>query len=224
MAHVGSVSGSATGGGGFGGVSIPPPSLPGYDHIQRFHDPRLGSVSAKILPGEFYVTEADELVTTLLGSCVAACIWDPLAGLGGMNHFMIPNVGTTGSVDSRQDNARYGLFAMEFLINSILKHGGQRQRLVAKLTGGGHVLRSGTAISIGSENVRFARDYLAAEAIELVSEHVEGDHARRVAFHPRTGRCRVQELASRSTEVVETERHYATSIEQTSDQGDIELF
>ncbi|MGH1488073.1 MAG: hypothetical protein ACRBK7_01560 [Acidimicrobiales bacterium] len=202
-------------------MSVPAPSLPDFDHIQRFFDPRLEAVSAKILPGEFYTTVADEMVTTLLGSCVAACIWDPVAKIGGMNHFLIPE-GGNGASDNKLDVARYGVFAMEFLINSILKNGGERERLVAKLTGGGHVLQSSTPI--GSSNVRFARRYLADEGIEVLSEHVEGEHARRVAFHPLSGRCLVQELASATTEVSKSERAYASSIERPADPGEIELF
>jgi chemotaxis protein CheD len=201
---------------------VPPPSLPDYEHIQRFHDARLGKVAANILPGEYYATIADELVTTTLGSCVAACVWDPAANIGGMNHFMIPNAGRASSTVDQRESARYGLFAMEFLINSILRNGGERHRLVAKLAGGGSVLQG--SAPIGAENVRFARNYLADENIELISEHVEGDYARRVAFHPTTGRCRVQELTKQTHSVVESEREYATSIERTSGPGDIELF
>jgi chemotaxis protein CheD len=202
-------------------LRVPPAPLKEYAHIKRFYDPRLGAVSAKILPGEYYVTNADEVITTLLGSCVTACIWDPEAGIGGMNHFMNPGAGSGAS-----GGARYGLFAMEFLINSILTHGGQRHRLVAKLTGGGKVVQG--SASIGSENVRFARTYLSDEGIELISEHVEGNNARRVAFHPLSGRCRIQELATWTaevSEVSESERKYATAAERPTDgPGDIELF
>ncbi|MCL4125641.1 UNVERIFIED_CONTAM: hypothetical protein GTU68_052075 [Idotea baltica] len=162
------------------------------------------------------------MVTTLLGSCVAACIWDPVAKIGGMNHFLIPEGGNGASAENRLDVARYGVFAMEFLINSILKNGGERDRLVAKLAGGGRVLQSSTPI--GASNVRFARKYLADESIEVLSEHVEGEQARRVAFHPLSGRCLVQELASATTEVSESERAYASSIERPADPGEIELF
>lgn len=194
-----------------------------FQDIQRFHDPRLGGISAKILPGQFYVTESPvEYVTTLLGSCVAACIWDPEAGLGGMNHFMIPNTGTAAAALSEPGHPKYGLFAMEFLINAVLTGGGRRDRLVAKVAGGGKVVEGDAAI--GAKNVRFARDYLAAENIELLGEHVEGDHARRVAFHPTTGRCRVQELPMRPADVEDSEYRHASRTERRQRTGGVELF
>lgn len=205
----------------FTGLRVPPTPLPEYAHIKRFFDPRLNSVSAKILPGEYYVTNADEVITTLLGSCVTACIWDPAAQIGGMNHFMNPDAGPSGG-SANAGEARYGLFAMEFLINSILNNGGERHRLQAKLTGGGRVVQGDTSVGVG--NVRFARKYLLDENIPVISEHVEGNNARRVAFHPLSGRCRIQELETWTKEVSESERKYATSIERTSGPGDIELF
>lgn len=214
----------ATGRSRFTGLQVPPAPLPGYDEIKRFFDPRLNAVTAKILPGQYYVSNGDEVITTLLGSCVSACIWDPEAGIGGMNHFMNPQSGSGAPIQGGPGAARYGLFAMEFLINSILTHGGQRHRLVAKLTGGGHVV-PGKTMRIGADNVRFARQYLSDEGIELKSEHVEGNNARRVAFHPTSGRCRIQELSTWTSEAAESEQQYATSIEATgSGPGDIELF
>lgn len=186
--------------------------------IRRFHDPRVGGMTAKILPGEFCVTTADEHITTLLGSCVAACIWDPEAGVGGMNHFMVPGT----SAHNTTNSARYGLFAMEFLINAILTRGAQRPRLVAKLAGGGNITR--TNHSIGTKNVAFARDYLAAEGIDVLSEHVLGDHPRRVAFYPRTGACRVMELPVQTAAVEASELQYASDLTATDTPGDIELF
>jgi chemotaxis protein CheD len=201
---------------------VPPVSLAEFHSIQRFIDPKLGAVTAKILPGEYYVTTADELVTTVLGSCVAACIWDPEAGIGGMNHFMIPNGGVaTGGVGA--EAARYGMFAMELLINAILKNGGERDRLLVKLAGGGNVLRS--SILVGSENVRFALDYVQAEGLEMVGSHLEGRHARRVLFHPLTGHCRVLELPVVEEEPVQQrEREYADAVAGTAGAGSVELF
>lgn len=206
-------------------ADVPPPPLPGFAHVKRYFDPRLRKVSAKILPGEFYVTTADEVVTTILGSCVSACVWDPAAGIGGMNHFMIPNVDhrqETDSVDS-PEAGRYGVFAMELLINTILKHGGDRSRLLVKVSGGGHVVRSAT--TIGHKNVEFARRYLADEGLQVVGEHVEGLHARRLVFHPLTGRTKVLELSTREQgSVVRREEDYASVIRRSDNSGDIELF
>ncbi|MDG2113350.1 MAG: chemoreceptor glutamine deamidase CheD [Actinomycetota bacterium] len=200
------------------------PSLEGFEHVQRFHDPRLGKISSQILPGEHYVTFADELVTTVLGSCVAACVWDPVAGIGGMNHFMIPTADHRGDegVATAADSGRYGVFAMELLVNTILKYGGERARLLVKLVGGGHVVSSGTPV--GWANVTFARDYVANEGFRLVGEHVGGVHARRVVFHPLSGRSKVVEVStSDPVGVSERERSYVAAMSRST-TGSVEIF
>ncbi|MGH8441646.1 MAG: chemoreceptor glutamine deamidase CheD, partial [Nevskiaceae bacterium] len=101
------------------------------------YDRELRAQSVKILPGEFLATSRDLVMTTLLGSCVAACLHDAEAGIGGMNHFMLPE----GSVGPASAPARYGVYAMEVLLNALLKHGAKRSRLQAKVFGGGHVLK-----------------------------------------------------------------------------------
>lgn len=221
------VDGQTPGGGVLPSKSdLPPSSIAEFAHIQRYYDPKLESVAAKILPGQYYVSTADETITTVLGSCVAACIWDPEAGVGGMNHFMIPGIDQPGAADNNDSYgpARYGLFAMEFLINAILKCGARRERLLVKLAGGGQVVRSRTPI--GQENVAFARRYLADERFHLVGEHVEGDLARRLVFHPLTGRSRVLELSPvEYTTAERDEQRYARQVvEQPAECGDIELF
>lgn len=204
---------------------VPPPPLPGFDHVKRYYDPARRTVAAKILPGEFYVTNTDELITTVLGSCVSACIWDPAAGIGGMNHFMIPGA------DHRHDEhlvgngeaARYGIFAMELLVNAILTHGGDRSRLLVKLAGGGRVVRCAT--NIGEHNISFAHAYLATEHMTLAGEHLGGEHPVKVLFHPLTGRARIMEIrAAKNDAVAEREQVYAEHIRRTSTAGDIEIF
>ena len=206
--------------------TVPPPTVQGFDHVQRFFDPTRNQVMAKILPGEFYVSRGDEWIATVLGSCVTACIRDPEAGIGGMNHFMIPNVapiGSGGGPPAEIEAARYGMYAMEFLINTILTNGGLRDRLQVKLVGGGHVLRG--SLSIGRENVAFAREYVAAEGLDLVGEHVEGFAGRRVLFHPVTGESLVLELPTTDVEPVRRrEDAYARTIIDESGPGDVELF
>ncbi len=186
---------------------------------------RPGSATiVRILPGEYFVGAADEVVATLLGSCVSACIWDATAGVGGMNHFMIPtpaggsieatNLGTTLAT-------RYGIFAMEHLINGILRAGGDRRRLQAKVVGGGHVIRS--SMTIGDDNVAFARTYLALERVPIVGERVGGTCARRVSFRTSTGEAHVYELAT-DEELAGQDVAYARRVARATPSHDIELF
>ncbi len=209
------------------GNPLPPLSIDGFSHINRFWDRTRAMTHVKILPGEYYVTTTDEVISTVLGSCVAACIWDPVARIGGMNHFMIPGASRqkteAGAID---DAARYGMFAMEFLINTILRHGGERARLKAKTAGGGHVMAIAT--DIGQSNIDFVRHYLATEGLELTNEHVGGPHPMKVLFHPLDGRARVLELKrSKSDLVVRRERSYASQLDHahgTTAAGAVELF
>src|SRR5215471_8826261 len=110
--------------------ATPPRPLPGFEHISRYWDPVHHTYAAKLLPGEYYVTVEDEMIVTVLGSCVSACIRDPIRGIGGMNHFMLPasqqNVADKWQYGRMDEAARYGNYAMELLINTILKHGGNR--------------------------------------------------------------------------------------------------
>jgi chemotaxis protein CheD len=204
--------------------AIPEPSVVGFDAIERFHDPRMGRVSARILPGEYYVTKAEEYITTLLGSCVAVCVWDPIAGIGGMNHFTAHGVepGADGITEIGPVAARHGIFAMELLVNTILKHGGNRCRLRVKLAGGGHVTPGRR--EIGEQSIRFARSYLAEEGFDVVGEHVEGIHPRRVVFDPLSGWAGAVEITSGQESVEREEWAYVQRIAQTSPVGEVELF
>ena len=202
---------------------VPHPALGGFDHVNRFWDQTKDRVHAKILPGEYYVTTADEVISTVLGSCVAACIWDPEARIGGMNHFMIPSASRTESGAPTDETARYGLFAMEYLINTILKHGGERSRLQTKIVGGGHVMAIAT--DIGQRNIDFVRRYLAAEGLPLAGECVGGPHPMKAVFHPVDGRAQVLAIKSRNKDtVVKRERSYADHLRQESGAGAVELF
>jgi chemotaxis protein CheD len=133
------------------------------------------------------------LLSTVLGSCVAACIWDPQAGVGGMNHFLLP----FGPAAGRVDPLRYGVHSMEVLTNELLKQGANRKYLQAKLFGGATMLAN--LGRIGESNASFARDYLANEDIPCLAEDLGGTHARRVVFHPTSGQARLMKV--RSTDV-----------------------
>jgi len=206
--------------------SQPPRVLPGFEHIGRYFDPTHRLVTAKILPGELYVTTQDEAIVTVLGSCVSACIWDRTAGIGGMNHFMLPATADASRVADfahASEAARYGTFAMEALINAILKFGGRRAALQIKIVGGGRVLRGAT--DVGDRNIEFVREFIRNEGLNVVGEHVGGVLPRKVWFHPLSGRALVKELKSTATTTVANrEQQYASQLGQDSKGGDIELF
>lgn len=206
--------------------SAAPRALPGFEHVSRYYDPPHAMMTAKILPGELYVTTQDEAIVTVLGSCVSACIWDRTAGIGGMNHFMLPASADQSRVADfahASEAARYGTFAMEALINAILKYGGRRSALQIKIVGGGRVLRGAT--EVGQRNIEFVREFIVNEGLTLGGEHVGGVLPRKVWFHPLTGRARVKELKSTATSTVaDREQQYATRIGSDAKGGDIELF
>lgn len=136
-----------------------------------------------VFQGEYRVSETrSDVFSTTLGSCVAMCLWDPLAEIGGLNHFLLPEGGAADP-----ENLRYGLNAMELLINACLKKGADRRRLKAKLFGGAQM--SDGLENIGAANARFAQSYLKAEGIECVGESLGGTKARKLRFWPATGRA-----------------------------------
>jgi chemotaxis protein CheD len=139
-----------------------------------------------IVQGQYHVTTQPNVVlTTTLGSCVAACVRDPLAGVGGMNHFLLPEgEGTVGGPDA----FRYGAYAMELLLNGLFAQGARRERLSAKLFGGARLV--GRFFDIGGQNIAFARAFLRREGIALDGGSVRGPHARRIQYWPMSGRVR----------------------------------
>jgi len=168
------------------------PVLKGYEHIKRYWDKTQDCYAAKILPGEYYVTMNNECVTTVLGSCVSACIRDTRLGIGGMNHFMLPV--NRGSVDvtSISDAARYGNFAMEHLINDIMSHGGQRKHMEFKLFGGGKVMAIG--MDVGQKNIDFVLEYMAEEGFYIASQDLGDVYPRKVNYFPKTGKVKMKKL------------------------------
>ena len=152
-----------------------------------YYDRTFDTDAAKILPGEFYFTNKDMLIVTVLGSCVSACIRDRVSGVGGMNHFMLPDTG--GDADNPVSaSMRYGTYAMEVLINELLKAGAKRENMEAKVFGGGNVLRGFTAINVGERNAKFVLDYLRAERMRVIAEDLNDIYPRKVYFFPRTGK------------------------------------
>lgn len=179
--------------------------------------------AAKILPGEYYFTHKDMMIVTVLGSCVSACIRDRVTGIGGMNHFMLPDSGDSDSPISA--SMRYGTYAMEILINDLLKAGARRENLEAKVFGGGNVLRGFIAINVGERNAQFVRDYLKAENIRVVAEDLNDIWPRKVYFFPRTGKVLVKKLKQlHNNTLVNREQDYASKLVAKPVGGAVDLF
>jgi chemotaxis protein CheD len=189
-----------------------------------YYDRTFDCDAAKILPGEYYFTCKDMLIVTVLGSCVSACIRDRVTGIGGMNHFMLPE-GRGDGESLVSASMRYGNYAMEVLINDLLKAGARRENLEAKVFGGGNVLRGFTAINVGERNAQFVRDYLRAESIRIAAEDLNDIYPRKVYFFPRTGKVLVKKLKQlNNNTLVNREQDYASLLQKTPVAGDIELF
>lgn len=181
--------------------------------------------AVKILPGEFHVTDRDMLLVTTLGSCVAACIRDVKSGIGGINHFMLPEGGSADSAAPVSLSARYGTFAMEVLINELIKLGARRNHLEAKVFGGGNVLKGMTITNVGERNAQFVKQFLALERIPIAAMDLMEDYPRKVYFFPRTGRVLVKKLRSLSNDTIASrESDYARRLVRTPVAGDVELF
>lgn len=188
----------------------------------RYFDRGFGVEAAKILPGEYFVSSQGGLLVTVLGSCVAACIRDGDAGVGGMNHFMLPDDGGRETVGT---SARYGTYAMEVLINQLLKMGARRNRLEAKVFGGGAVLASLATSNVGVRNAEFVLDYLKIEKIPVVAKDLLDSYPRKVYYFPETGRVLVKKLHRVHNETLfSRERDYKARLSKEPMAGDVELF
>lgn len=190
----------------------------------HYFDPRLGCRAFKLLPGEYHVTRDDIVLVTVLGSCVAACIRDCENGIGGMNHFMLPEK-AGDAASPLAASARYGAYAMEMMINALLKSGARRDRLEAKVFGGASVLKSLSHSNVGERNARFVLDYLALEQIRVAAQDLLDTAPRKVAFFPRSGRVLVRKLQPQTASaVLRREQEYRRRITDTPVAGDVELF
>ena len=188
-----------------------------------YYDRTFDCDAAKILPGEYYFTGRDMLIVTVLGSCVSACIRDRISGLGGMNHFMLPDGGDSNSPVSA--SMRYGTYAMEILINDLLKAGARRENLEAKVFGGGAVLRGFTALNVGERNAAFVINYLQVEKMRMLAEDLNGIYPRKVYFFPRSGKVLVKKLMQTHNDtLLKREQDYATRLKVQPVGGEIELF
>jgi chemotaxis protein CheD len=207
-----------------GDNSLPPP-LPGFEKVRRYRDAATGAVIAKLLPGDFYVTRQDEILDTVLGSCVSACVRNPRTGYGGMNHFMLPapkghDGDTWGGIVGAA--TRYGSASMEQLINRVLQGGGSRAELEVKVFGGGQVLLSMT--DIGNHNVDFVHQYLHDEGVAIAAEDVRDVCSRHVRYHALSGRVQMRRLGSNVKAIASREQKYLVGLDQQPVAGSIDLF
>ncbi|MGR9114521.1 MAG: chemoreceptor glutamine deamidase CheD [Gammaproteobacteria bacterium] len=203
------------------------PSLPGFDDIQRYWDHVNGIVAAKLLPGEYYVTKENEMITTVLGSCIAACIRDKVNGIGGMNHFMLPETSEDRLAQGNEEvvgkATRYGNFAMEHLINSILAYGGKRKNLEVKVFGGGKIIPM--LGDVGLKNIDFILNYIDTEALELLAQDLGDIYPRKVNYYPKTGRARMKKIKTLHNQtIIIRETQYRDSIKNIPVESEIELF
>ena len=188
------------------------------DGPRRFLNKQDDHWVVQIMQGDFYVTgDPKETLTTILGSCIAVCIRDPIAGIGGMNHFLLPGEDTRAH---DRDAERYGDYLMELLINGLMKQGAQRERLEAKLFGGANVIAAMS--DIGARNAEFARQFLEDEGIAYAGGDVGGNAPRRIQFWPVSGRARQIFVRVDRKTLGERERIAATAAPVADD--DVELF
>lgn len=192
----------------------------GFEHVNHHWDSLANAWVIHILPGEFYVTNGPEIIATVLGSCVSTCIRDRNKGLGGMNHFMLPD---DPRKDKKGDALRYGCFALERLINELISRGANRNELEIKVFGGGQVIAAMS--DIGRSNFEFVRQYLSDEGLSSEVEDVGGHWARRVRYYPSTGRVLVKHLPMREAANIGTqEADFRNKLRHERVAGDVELF
>jgi chemotaxis protein CheD len=198
-----------------------------YDSIRRYYDQNMELTVVKLMTGDCYATnENREMLVTILGSCISVCLRDPKLKIGGMNHILLPGEArVSGGGDVLEYPSRYGAYAMEELINSMIKLGASKTRMEAKIFGGGNVIN--TSAMIGDRNIKFVTDYLAQENIPVLSSDVGGETARRLHFYPDTGKAMVRKLRRKEDMVIlEKEKEYEKKLKEKDkkESTDVELF
>jgi len=204
-----------------------PPCYEEFSHIRRYRDATNGNVVAvKLLPGDYYVTAQNEMITTVLGSCISVCIYDPVFSVGGMNHFMLPQAGSEKSSwggSALSGATRYGNFAMERLINDIMNKGGRRKHLKIKVFGGGQIVSEMT--NIGAKNIDFVKAFLDKEGYPIIAENTGDIFPRKINFFPKTGTVKMKKLKSlQNSTIIERELNYLHEIKEKPVAGTVELF
>ncbi|MDX8398490.1 MAG: chemoreceptor glutamine deamidase CheD [Mariprofundaceae bacterium] len=200
--------------------------LPGFDHLNSYYDKTHNAYAVKLLPGEYYVSAQPEVIVTVLGSCVSACIRDRVFGIGGMNHFMLPlhhdERPQWGSSDVSA-MTRFGNYAMEHMIHDILRHGGLKKNLEIKLFGGGRINQG--QMDVGKTNIHFVQNYLQEEGLNVSGHDLGGDIPRKVYYFPKTGRVLMKRLQPlNNNTIAEREQTYMKAIDKQPVAGEIDLF
>ena len=185
-----------------------------------YYDPHFQYNAVKVLPGEYFVSNENLVIMTVLGSCIAACLWDSRMRVGGMNHFMLPDG------DSLDVSGRYGSYAMELLLNEMFKLGARRETLQAKIFGGAQVMHNFTTMNVGERNTNFVVNYLRAERIPVISEDVLDIYPRKVCYFPVTGKAMVKRLAHSHPEkiVAQDKQGNAATVAKATQGGSVDLF
>jgi chemotaxis protein CheD len=182
-------------------------------------------IKKMIMPGEYHVSWAPAEITTLLGSCVAACLWDSHRKIGGMNHFMLPDSPNEAhSLGDRTKSMRYGLYAMEVLVNDLLTMGAKREHLQAKVFGGANITGALNTQHVGKRNAEFVIDFLYRDKIKVVASDLGGPHSRRVRFNTQISAVRVERVASANSAAIQQETRYSEKINKDPVNGDIVFF
>lgn len=190
-----------------------------------YYDRTFDCNAAKISPGEYYFTDKDMVIVTVLGSCVSACIRDNISGIGGMNHFMLPDSAAADKDSPVSESMRYGTYAMEVLINQLLRNGARRENLEAKIFGGGNVLKSFTTMNVGDRNAMFVRKFLKEERIRVTGEDLLDIYPRKVYYFPKTGKVLVKKLKNMHNDTLyKREEAYASKLKTSDVGGEIDLF
>ena len=206
-------------------LSMTAAAQPQSDH-KRYRDPTRGNRWAvKLLPGEYYAAATpEELICTALGSCISACLFDAESKIAGMNHFMLPS-SYNGEWAGVSAAARYGNYAMEHLINNMIKLGASKANMTAHIYGGAMLFGSGSSTNVGQDNIKFAQDYLLNENIPLLGQDVGGPYSRKIFMDATTGlvECKAL-LVLKNNTIQEREQEYTTTIKDDDIAGDVELF
>lgn len=188
-----------------------------------YYDPRFIRQAVKILPGEYFSTSNDTLMVTVLGSCVSACLIDTRNGVAGMNHFLLPS--DKGSEGEFCEASRYGMYAMELLLNQMMVLGADKRQIQAKVFGGGNVVRGISHTNVGQMNAEFVTSYLRRERIPVLASDLMGDYARKIYFFPDTGQVMVKRIRQfNNSTIMDRESAYRVKLKQQPGEGDFEHF